>query len=106
MDEAFEAFVQAYPVARRQKGYMASFLFIAAAEKVGVETLMAALAQHKRSIQWQTSSLIPMMRKWLEEERWIQELPEPDRSDRLSPWEKARASGYKTSTERMREAKS
>ncbi len=106
MDEAFEAFVQSYPVARRQKGYMASVLFMAAAEKVGVDTLMAALAQHKRSIQWQTSSLIPMMRKWLEEERWIQELPEPEPvRSRMSPWEQARANGYKTSTERMREAK-
>lgn len=75
-DELFEAFVQAYPAARRQRGYMVTHLFLAALEKAGELVLMAALAQHKRSEQWENPSMIPLMKKWLEEERWIQILPE------------------------------
>lgn len=74
-DELFEAFVQAYPAARRQRGYMVSCLFLAALEKAGALVLMAALEQHKTSEQWENLSMIPSMKKWLEEERWIQILP-------------------------------
>ena len=74
-DELFEQFVQAYPSARRQRGYMITVLFLAALEKAGPLVLMNALAQHKRSEQWQ-NGMIPSMQKWLEEERWIQILPE------------------------------
>jgi len=75
-DELFEQFVQAYPAARRQRGYMVSCLFLGALEKAGALVLMAALEQHKKSEQWENLSMIPSMKKWLEEERWIQILPE------------------------------
>lgn len=75
-DEQFEQFVSEYPVSRRQRGFMAMHVFGLAVEKTGFSVLIAALRQHKRSEQWRTTSLIPMMLKWLEEERWIQELPE------------------------------
>ena len=78
-DQAFDAFVMAYPASRRQRGYMAETLFLLALQKVSVETLTAALEQHKRSAQWQEGRLIPMLKTWLQEERWIQELPEPKR---------------------------
>jgi hypothetical protein len=75
-DQLFEQFVQAYPAARRQRGYMVSHLFLAALEKAGSLVLMTALEQHKKSEQWENLSMIPSMKKWLEEERWIQILPE------------------------------
>ena len=75
-DQLFEQFVQAYPAARRQRGYIVTHLFIGALEKAGALVLMAALEQHKKSEQWENQALIPMMKKWLEEERWIQILPE------------------------------
>lgn len=76
LDDNFEAFVSEYPASRRQRGFMSQQAFVAGVQKAGFGVIMAALAQHKRSEQWRTASLIPMMRKWLEEERWIQELPE------------------------------
>ena len=75
-DQLFEQFVQAYPAARRQRGYMVTHLFLAALEKAGAPALMTALEQHKTSEQWENLSMIPSMKKWLEEERWIQVLPE------------------------------
>lgn len=50
-------------------------LFLSALDKAGELVLMTALEQHKRSEQWQ-NGMIPSMTKWLEEERWIQILPE------------------------------
>lgn len=101
-DQQFEAFVNAYPAARRQRGYMAETLFLHALSKVSYETLMIALLQHKRSEQW-ANGMIPSMRVWLEEERWIQVLPEkpPSAEDadrirkRLTPWQHAKRFGYK-----------
>ena len=75
-DELFEQFVEAYPASRRQRGYFVMFSFLAALDKAGWTVLANALEQHKRSEQWQNVALIPMMRKWLEEERWCQILPE------------------------------
>ena len=77
-DEQFDQFVQAYPASRRQKGYMATTLFLAALEKVSFGDLMAALAQHKQSAQWETPRHIPLMTTWLEQQRWIQVLPAAD----------------------------
>lgn len=101
LDDYFEAFVSAYPESRRQRGFMAQQAFTAGIQKAGFDVIMAALAQHKRSDQWRTVSLIPMMKKWLEEERWIQVLPEDDapapvaRADSLTPFERARRAGLK-----------
>jgi len=78
-DELFEQFVDAYPAARRQRGYFVTALFLRALNKAGFTVLRDALEQHKRSEQWQNVALIPMLKKWLEEERWIQVLPEPAR---------------------------
>jgi len=52
------------------------FSFLTALDKAGWTVLINALEQHKRSEQWQNAALVPMMRKWLEEERWCQILPE------------------------------
>lgn len=38
--------------------------------------MLTALEQHKRSEQWQTPKLIPLMTTWLNQERWNQVLPE------------------------------
>ena len=38
--------------------------------------MLAALEQHKRSVQWQTPALIVNMTTWIRQERWLQELPE------------------------------
>lgn len=99
-DELFEQFVQAYPAARRQRGYMATQLFIAALSKVSFDVLMEALDQHGRSEQWRDKTMVPLMTKWLEQERWIQILPEcrvdQARSRaRLTPFEQARRAGLK-----------
>jgi hypothetical protein len=101
-DLLFTDFVEAYPAGRRQRGYMASTLFLAALDKVPAATLFAALEQHKRSEQWQRG-VIPSMTTWLEEERWIQVLPEPELSPEdqaqrwrsLSPQEQLRRLGMK-----------
>lgn len=101
-DQQFEAFVEAYPAARRQRGYMAETLFLHALSKVSYETLIQALEQHKRSQQW-ASGMIPSLRVWLEEERWIQVLPETpasaDDADRIrkrqTPWQHAKRLGLK-----------
>jgi hypothetical protein len=76
VDQQFEQFVEAYPAGRRQKGFLVQQAFLAAVQKVGFERLMAAITQQKRSEQWENLSMIPSLRKWLEEERWIQVLPE------------------------------
>jgi hypothetical protein len=88
-DQQFAAFVAAYPASRRQRGYMVETLFLAALEKVSYDVLIASLAQHTRSEQWQNGRLIPNMKVWLEEERWIQVLPEPQPA-RLSVADEAR----------------
>ena len=92
-DQQFAAFVAAYPEARRQRGYMVEQLFLHALSKVSFDVLIAAVEQHKKSLQWQNGRLIPNLRTWLEEERWVQVLPEPERD--LTPWEMARKLGYK-----------
>lgn len=76
-DDLFEQFVAAYPASRRQRGYFVTHLFVEALAKAGsYAVLIAALEQHKRSEQWENLSMVPLMKKWLEEERWIQMLPE------------------------------
>lgn len=74
-DEQFEQFVQAYPAGRRQRGFIVTQLFLAAVGKVGFATLMTAVQQQTQSAQWENPLMIPLMKKWLEEERWIQVLP-------------------------------
>jgi hypothetical protein len=94
-DQQFEAFVNAYPASRRQRGYMVQTAFLAALDKVSFETLMQALTQHTQSEQWATG-VIPSMEKWLLEERWIQVLPTSERIlNRLTPFERARRAGLK-----------
>lgn len=101
-DQQFEAFVEAYPASRRQRGYMAQQLFLAAVEHVGFEVLMSALQQHRRSEQWQRG-MIPNLLTWLQEERWCQVLPETPASaedgarlrKRLTPWQHAKRLGLK-----------
>lgn len=75
-DELFEQFLTVYPQGRRQRGYIVTHLFIGALEKVGFDVLMTAVTQHKRSAQWKNPALVPLMKTWFEEERWVQVLPE------------------------------
>lgn len=74
-DEKFEAFLQVYPAGRRQRGYMVEQLFLAALRKVNIDVLIAAVQQHAKSAQWKNPAMIPLMKTWLEEERWVQVLP-------------------------------
>lgn len=79
LDVAFQAFQSAYPDSRRKGGYRAGQAFFEAVSggRVTVATIMAALANHKASEQWQTPKHIPGMDTWLMEERWRQTLPPP-----------------------------
>jgi hypothetical protein len=78
LDVAFLDFQSAYPANRRKGGFMVQQGFIDAVQKAGgVDGVMAALANHKASDQWQKPSLIPSMDKWLAEERWRQRLDPP-----------------------------
>ena len=76
----FEAFRQAYPASRRIGGKAAARAWKTATSNrptSHMQTMFAALEQHKRSEQWQTPKLIPLMTTWLNQERWNQTLPEP-----------------------------
>jgi hypothetical protein len=75
-DEQFETLLRAYPAGRRQRGYLVTSLFVAALRKVPFDVLLAAVEQHKRSEQWKNPAMIPLMKTWFEEERWVQVLPE------------------------------
>jgi hypothetical protein len=96
-DVSFEQFVDAYPPSRRKGGAKAREVFHEALGKAPFLTLMVALAQHKRSIQWQNPRFIPSMITWLEQERWIQVLPEkdPENLHRLTPFQHAKRLGLK-----------
>ena len=73
----FDQFAAAYPVTRRRGGHRARTSFAAAIAKVPFAVLLHALEQHKRSDQWQDPRFIPSMLTWLNDELWIQTLPEP-----------------------------
>jgi hypothetical protein len=60
--ETDQAWIAAFEGQDRQKQYSA---------------LCVAVAQHKRSIQWAVDRKIPSVTRWLKEQRWHQELPEP-----------------------------
>jgi hypothetical protein len=106
--EDFALFRDAYPAARRKGGDAARAAFRKAHQKVSLTVMLTALAQHQRSAQWQACAgrFIPSMITWLDEERWIQRLPEPeppqlsnaDQAQRvrsLSPQEQLRRLGVK-----------
>lgn len=85
LDTAFEQLRDAYPQARRQDSLLIRQEFIrkfAGRENGQREALfaemLAGLEQHKRSEQWRTPKHIPMFGKWIEETRWIQQLPETE----------------------------
>lgn len=89
--DEFDEFQHAYPVSRRVGGKLARNAFRRAlcgsipglGPKEGqLMRMFAALAQHKRSEQWQDPKLIPLMTTWLNQERWLQVLPEPATSSR------------------------
>lgn len=98
----FAIFVTAYPVSRRVSTPRALAAFRTARRRVPFETLLAALEQHKRSVQWQ-KHIIPSLLTWLLEGRWQQILPEtpPSAEDadrirkRQTPWQHARRLGLK-----------
>lgn len=105
--EDFALFRDAYPAARRKGGDAARAAFRKAHQKVSLAVMLTALAQHQRSAQWHACDgrFIPSMITWLDEERWIQRLPEPhqtlsnaDQAQRrrsLSPQEQLRRLGVK-----------
>ena len=71
---AFDQFWSAYPKKINKQGALKAF------EKVDVpvETLLAALENHKRSAQWvkDGGQFIPHPTTWLNQRRWEAELPE------------------------------
>ena len=75
-DADFEQFREAYPASRRAGGTAAREAFKRAAAACSLDTMLTALAQHERSEQWHTPKLIPLMTTWLNQERWLQVLPE------------------------------
>lgn len=82
---AFEEFRQAYPAARRVGGKEGRRAFDGALNgrdlSLHLPVMLAALEQHKRSEQWQNPKYIPLMTTWLNQERWLSELPESGASD-------------------------
>ena len=96
-DAQFTEFVNAYPAARRQRGYIAEQMFLLALDKCSYEVLITALEQHKRSEQWQREPrFIPSLLTWLQQEHWIRVLPEPEAApNRRTPFEQARHDGLK-----------
>jgi len=95
-DDNFARFLECYPAAKRKGGDHVRILFEAALIKAPFVVLLSALAQHKRSVQWQESRFIPSIVTWLREERWIQVLPEPSiPASRLTPFERAKRAGLK-----------
>ena len=95
-EDELSRFIGSYPAEKRKGGERVRQLFDAALMKVPFVVLLSALAQHKRSVQWQEPRYIPSIEKWLAEERWVQVLPEPKiPSARLTPFERARRAGLK-----------
>ncbi len=81
-DADFEAFRLAYPASRRVGGKLALRAWTNATKGrngTHLAVMTTALEQHKRSEQWQTPKLIPLLTTWLNQERWNQTLPEPRR---------------------------
>lgn len=79
LEAEFKQFTSVYPVSRRVGGKTGRSAFAAAMQgKDGadLDAMLAALEQQKRSEQWQTPKLIPLMTTWLNQERWVQVLPE------------------------------
>lgn len=81
---AFVQFQQIYPASRRVGGVQARRAFQSALNCRGGDSreahlakMLDALEQHTRSEQWQDPKHIPLMTKWLEQQRWITVLPEP-----------------------------
>ncbi len=77
-DADYEAFRAAYPASRRVGGKAGRRAFEQSAigrhgDPLGI--VLLALAAQKRSEQWQTPRLIPLMTTWLNQERWLQEFP-------------------------------
>lgn len=75
-DADFEVFRLAYPANRRVGGKLARAAFSRAVHIEPLPVLLRALEQAKGSEQWQTPKLIPLMTTWLNQERWLQVLPE------------------------------
>jgi hypothetical protein len=79
-DADYERFRDAYPVSRRVGGKAARRAFSEAMKGKPpghLDAMIAAVEQHKRSEQWQSPKLIPLMTTWLNGERWVQVLPPP-----------------------------
>jgi hypothetical protein len=105
MEMCFRQFRDAYPRPRRYSGQRAREAFAVALTQASFETLTTALEQHKRSVQWQNPRFVPSMIAWLEDERWIQVLPEIEVTvtpadeqrilNRLTPFERAKRAGLK-----------
>ncbi len=77
-DADFATFFNAYPVSRRVGGKTGRAAFDHTAIGLHGDHLamvLLALEQQKRSEQWQNPKLIPLMTTWLNQERWVQELP-------------------------------
>ena len=89
-DADFEAFRASYPASRRVGGKAAQRAFQQVFTRQDrskvLPVMLAALAQHKRSEQWQEPKLIPLMTTWLNQERWLQTLPEPPQERVYEPW--------------------
>ena len=88
-DSDFERFLAAYPAGRRQRGYLTQQAFMAALGKTTLDVLLTAAAGlHKLEPQY-----VPLMSKFLQEDRWIQQpagaTPRPP--ERMTPWERLRA---------------
>jgi len=79
-DADFETFRQAYPQSRRVGGKPGRNAFQRASGRQTLSSMLTALEQHKRSEQWQDPKLIPLMTTWLNQERWLQVLPESSES--------------------------
>ena len=101
LPDHFTQFTAAYPSTRRKGGERVRQAFVQALRKVPFAFMLHALEQHKKSSQWQDPRFIPSMTTWLDEERWIQTLPEPQPA-RLSVGDEARRLASLSPQEQLR----
>ncbi|MGE4160667.1 MAG: hypothetical protein AB7G23_02950 [Vicinamibacterales bacterium] len=70
VDVEFGTFLDAYPPGGRRAGFRAQSAFVDARKLVSLEVLLASVAEHVASEQWQWG-IVPGMDRWLIERRWL-----------------------------------
>ena len=93
----FERFWKTYPRKSGKKAALKSFLHASKDGMPKIESILDAINQQKKSVQWQDPQLIPLPTTWLNQGRWDDELyekkenngyPTQKELDRMTPGER------------------